>query len=293
MRGPLVGVLAVVGILLGGAAPAADDAAAKLVEKQKQAAEENFAQLDAGEGAVIETAGLLVCGPKPLAARLRQVAPTLQKHHDLARKALAISPKEDLWKGKLTVYVLPEREQFTTFIRRIEKRRLDAEDVGSLDLDGDTPHVAGGPPRTREEPSAEGQAGEQVARAVLTAKAGLTTPLPAWLLVGFGRATAYRASPSAFSRERALASRLVTDKKRTARDVYAGSLDDEEMYALRGSLADYLAYGPGAARFPAFVGGFRPGEGQASRTTEQALDAAAVKPDVLDTKWREWVPRAR
>jgi hypothetical protein len=65
-------------------------------------------------------------------------------------------------------------------------------------------------------------------------------------------------------------------------------VDSEESAVLRASLAEYLAYGPGAAKFPTLVVGFRPGENQESRTTEQAMESAGIDAKVVEARWGAW-----
>jgi len=273
---------------LAGPAAGADDELAK----QKKAAMDNWALLEAGEPAFHETEHLLLFGPKSQKKQLREWGPLLEKYHALAEKALQVKPKEDLWPGKLAVFVFAERGPYTAFIRRVEKRRLIADEVGSHAVEGDTPHVAAAPPRSKLDPAAERQAGEQVAAALLQKKAGPKTPLPGWLAEGFGRATTWEVfkDDKDVKAERRLAFTLATVKpKRKASDVYAGSLEVDEAVPLRASLADFFAYGPGAARFVRLVESFRPEENMDRKTTEQALTAIAVKPDFLDKRWKQWL----
>jgi hypothetical protein len=286
-------VLTVSGLLSATSLPA--DETADRIAEQKKTAVANWGLLDLGEPAMLETAHLLLYAPSSFEKRLKEWGPTLEKHYDLAKKALQIDEKDNKWwSGKLTVYGLAEREQFERFIRRIEKRRLESDEVGSYDVDNDAPHVVASPPRSKLDPPVEIQAAQQVASAMLQKKAGAKVPLPDWLVSGFGHATYYRALPSsATGAERHQAQVLVSKKKRTAANVWGSGLDVEEATVLRASLADYLAYGPGADKFPAFVAGFQPEENVERKTTEQALDAAGIKLDRLDKLWQTWVANPR
>ena len=117
----------------------------------------------------------------------------------------------------------------------------------------------------------------------------------AWLLAGFGRATTWRLGPrekpTLDARREALA--WVATKRRTAGQVWRGEVEAEEANALGATLADLLAYGPGASRFPGFVAGFRPGDGQERRSTEQALEAAGIKIENLEKVWLDFVRNPR
>src|SRR6266700_4141540 len=141
MRGATGAILTVAIVLLGAARPADDGEAAK-IGAQKKTAETAWALLEIGDFAHLETAHLLVYAPKAYEKKLKDTGASLEKQRDLIVKALALDPKEDPWPGKLTVYLLSEREQFTSFIRRVEKRRQESEEVGSFVTESNQPHVA-------------------------------------------------------------------------------------------------------------------------------------------------------
>ena len=265
----------------------ADEAADKLAAQKKNAAE-NWDALEIGQSAHLETAHLLIYAPKSYDKRLKEIGAVLEKYYDQARKPLGYE-KEAPWVGKITVYLFPEREDFTKFVRRVEKRRVEAEDAGSHWVEGDFPHAAGGPPRAKTDPSVEGQAGEQIATAMLVKKTGTKVPLPGWLMSGFGRATGYRVRPNdkAVADDRRRAAALVKRGQRV-QEIWGTTLEAEDAPVLEASLADYLAYGSGQAKFAAFVEGFKPEENQDSKTTEQALDHIKLPVDRLNAGWRAW-----
>jgi hypothetical protein len=276
---------------LPAAARADEDTAAK-VAAQKKKAQANWEALEAGPAATLETKHLLLYAPKALEKRLKVIGPLLEKHFDLANSALGIDPKEGPWPGKLAVYLFPEREQFGTFVRRIEKKRLLPEQATTFAVENDEDlHAAAQPSRAKGGPPLEGQAGAALAQALLTRKAGKDTPLPAWLVAGFGRATYHRAAPAdkAVLADRRQARAL--SRTRGPAHVWDDKLDADEADALRGSLADFLAYGPGSPKFPAFVAGFKLGENMLAKTTAQALDAAGLAPDRVTASWKRWVNR--
>ncbi|HKI33316.1 MAG TPA: hypothetical protein VKA46_15795 [Gemmataceae bacterium] len=275
-------------LLAASAAASADDAADKLAA-QKKTAEENWDGLGGGGApAHAETTHLLVYAPKSYEKRLKEIGASLEKSYEQARKPLGYE-KEEPWPGKIAVYLLPEREDFVRFVRRVEKRHAEAEDAGSHWIEGDFPHAVGGPPRAKTDPSAEVQAAEQVATALLVKKAGAKVPLPAWLLNGFGRATGYRVRPTdkAVVEERRKTAALVK-KGQKAADIWGKTLEADDAPALEASLADFLAYGPGQSKFVALLEAFKPEENQQKKTTKQALDGISLPVDRLNTRWREW-----
>jgi hypothetical protein len=291
MRNCIALLFAIAVLFAVSSARAADDA--EKLEAQKKAAVANWALVEAGEPMDLETAHLLIYAPKTYKKKLDDLGKTLEKQHDTAVKALQVDTKDNKWwSGKLTVYLFEEREHFTAFIRRVEKRRLESDEVGSYKVDTDAPHVAASPPRNDADPSLEVQAAYQVARAILQKKAGARVELPEYLLMGFGRATYYRANPgSATGTERNRALQLVK-MGRTGNDVWGGTnLELKDMYILRASMIDFLAYGSQtlAAKFPAFVAAFAPEENQDKKNTQQAMEAVSWKPDVIDKAWQTWV----
>jgi hypothetical protein len=279
-------------LLAAGPSAFADESADRLAAQKKTAAE-NWAALEIGPAAHVETAHLLVYAPKSFEKRVKEVGATLEKYYEQARKPLGYE-KEAPWTGKIAVYIFPERDDFTKFVRRVEKRRAEAEDAGSHLVEGDFPHAAGGPPRSKGDPGAEGQAGEQLATALMVKKAGAKVPLPGWLLGGFGRATGYRAKSGdkAAAEDRRRVAALVKKGQKVA-DIWGGALEAEDAPALGASLADFLGYGPGQSKFAALLGAFAPEEGQEKKTTEQALEGVNLSVDRLNTRWREWAATPR
>jgi len=234
-----------------------------------------------------ETAHLLLFGTVP-GKTLVEVGETLEKMYALARKALDLEQSPEPWPGKLTVYLFPERPQLVTFIRSVEQRRPEQEDLGSFVIRSDNPYAAAAAGKSKLDPTVEQQAGQQMAAALLTAKAG--APLPDWLLEGFGRATFVKTLASREligERKKTLA--LFAARKLTAADGYNSNLTAAEAPVLRGSLVEYLAYSGRSARFVPFLQGFRPQENRESPTTLDALKAANISPEKLDLAWRNWV----
>jgi hypothetical protein len=266
----------------------ADEAADK-VAAQKKAAEENWAQVEAGEFAHLETAHLLIYASKSLERKLKDMGATLEKHQEMARKPLGYDEKNEPWPGKLTIYLFADREPFAAFVRRVEKRRVEADDTGSHYVDTDAPHAVAGPARHKKDLPMDDEIAEQSAAALLQKKAGKDVILPSWLLSGFGRATTYRIIPTnaVIRKERTAAAKLSASK--SAKDVWGETLTGDEAPILGASVADYLAYGPESSKFSKFVAGFKPDTGQDKKTAAQAFEAAGLMPDKLDAKWRVWV----
>jgi hypothetical protein len=287
-------VLAALIGLLGSAARA--DEAVPLAELKKRA-EANWETVGAEKFASAETRHFLIYAPAEMSKQLKDVGSLLEKFHDTARDALKFPLKDDdkgeVLPGRVTVYLFSSRDYFTAFVRRIEKRRLDPEETGSFGAADADLHIAVSPPRSRQGLPVEVQAGERVASLLLQRRAGRKTPLPDWVASGIGRATYYRVAPRdrAVLADRAAAARL--SRMRSAEDIWDGKVSGEEAATLYGSLADFLAYGPGSRSFPTFVAGFAPEENVERKTVWQALDAARLKPDVVSRGWKAWVVSVR
>jgi hypothetical protein len=264
---------------------------ASQVAEQEAAARENWKKVTrTDKPPFVETDSLLVLGKVPDRA-LKDIAALLEKQYALARTALDME-KEDPWPGKLTIYLFPDRRQFASFVRTVEKRRPDKDDTGSNLIKGDFPHVAAGPPAEEGESNVPFQAAEQLGAALIARKIG--PGVPEWVVAGFGRATFFRAGPPRdMSAERKRVAKLLAYNKATAMNVYDGQVKAEEAPFLRGSLVDYLAYGPGRSRFAKFLEGYKPEEGVLAKTTADALKAVRIDPNVLNARWRAWVRRVR
>lgn len=262
-----------------------------IVAMQKKEAEANWKMLEVGPFAHVETKHLLIYAPKETERRIKQVAPLLEKHFAMAAKVLW-TEKDDKWKQKLPVYLFNEPVDFGSFVRRVEKRRLEGREGGTHSVEDEKLHVAACPPRLDTDPSVYIQATHQIGMALIQRKAGYRTILPGWLKRGFGRATYYRVMSSrstAIRNERQSAAVMVVKEKRTFEDAWNSSLKKEQAQVLEASAADFLAYGPGKKKFAALIKGFRPGENQREKTIAQALEAASLSLDIVKQTWKKWV----
>src|SRR5262249_27719365 len=175
---------------------------ADAVKPQKEAALANWKQFYGDEApAEEETAHLLIYGPAAMpSGKLRQLGADLEVRYALARKALKVDPQDELWPGKLTVYLIDNRRHFSPFIRPIAKQRPRPDDSGAWPVRAPYPFVAACPPQMKYDPSLEAQAGEQVVAAVLAKRGG--EGIPEWLRSGFARATAWRVMQAAAFNDR-------------------------------------------------------------------------------------------
>jgi hypothetical protein len=264
----------------------ADDAAEKLAAQRKAVAAA-WASVEAGPGASVETKNLIVWGARANEAKLAAVGTLLEKYHTSAVKNLALEEK-DIPSGKIAVYLFPERENVTTFIRRVEKRRPESGELGTHSAADDLLHAAAAPSSGKVPVPVEVRAGEQLCALLLARRVGRGTSTPDWVYTGYGRANTYRVSPTSrvTLEDRKQAKALTRTRK--ASDLWAGTVDADEIDALQGSVVDFLAFGPGAKRFGKFLEGFKPGEGGAPKTVADALTASGLSTEQIDKAWKLW-----
>jgi hypothetical protein len=276
--------LAALFTLLVGSAGGQDEQAKKVVE-QKKSAEAAWQSLEIGPFATFETKHLLLYSPKSSEKRLKAISSTLEKYHAQAMKVTGLDPK-DGYPGKITVYLLSDRQTLTTFARRIEKRRPMESETGSFQSADDALHAVA--IMTDSKTPVEAKAGEMIAALLAQRRAGVRTQVPDWLLTGFGRATSYQVSPrEKFVLEDRKAARLYI-KKREASQVWDGTLEAEEADCLQGSLAELLSYGS-PKRFAKILEGFKPEENVPTKTTPAALEAAGLSAEKVAKTWKAWV----
>lgn len=265
--------------------------------EQKAAAEAKLkaAKLTLGKG---ETDHLLVYAAYP-DAKVQAMAVTAEKAYLAAAKVLSLKP--DAVTGKVAVYALPDAKAYKAFVLQALKRSPRAKEASELKLRGETPFVVFAPAGDR--PTADAvaaEAGELVAGGLLGVKAGITTGsgLPEWLERGFGRAVGLHADGNA-GKLAAFKTKVRTLATKTSGRafqfayVWGDAAVGADADTLATSFADYLAYGPGAAKFAAFLGAFKPAEGNDSPGVDDAFRAADWKPEELEAAWKRWAVTGR
>ena len=267
--------------------PAADAPAG-----QKAAAEANLkaAKLTLGQG---ETDHLLLFAAYP-DAKVQAMAAAAEKTFQAAVKVLKL--KDDAVAGKVAVTAVPDAKAYKTFVLQALKRSPRPREMAESKLRGEIPYVVFAP--AGDKPGADAvaaEAGELVAGGLLGVKAGITTDagLPGWLEQGFGRAAGLHADGNARKlaahkvKVRALAGRTAGRAVQFA-SVWGDAAGGAESDLLATSFADYLAYGPGADKFAAFLGGFKPAEGNDGPGVDNAFRAADWKMNEVEAAWKRW-----
>jgi len=260
--------------------------------KQKTAALATLKKASLDKASVVETDNFLIASSLP-EEKAKALGVVLEKVVPVARKALQFEEKEEAWKGKLTIYVIPDTRDFKSFMRTVIIK--DPQGV-YFDLRTDEPFVAdpvdAGSKATESDQFATIAA--NVAMAYLKAR-GSTASMPDWLEGGFARVTAMRAegtNSARYTKYKTAARTAIAGPKGgkggTFNEVW-GEMKVATTEVLANSAVEYMAYGPGAMNFIKLVYGFRPNEQGDTPATPQAMEAAGWK-DIapLEAAWRKW-----
>lgn len=275
---------------------AADDPA-EVVKKQKEKAAAYCKRvLPDGTFLHVETPNILLYGSKSLPEeKLKAWGDLLEEQLGLLRKAFALDDKKTLWPGKLAVFFFDEKRTFASFIRQIEQRRPESEELSSFLQEDDLAHIAACTTPGKQDPSIEAQVCEQLVTAVFNKVVGENSGVPGWVLPGLIQATVWRTAPNDLARKQRDLDRkklafLVTTRRppRSAKELWNGGLEGEELALLRGSIVEFLAYGPDAQKFPDFLKAFRPEEGK-TKSIDDGLAAVRSFQDKFDRGWANWV----
>ncbi|HEY1188418.1 MAG TPA: hypothetical protein VGE74_12270, partial [Gemmata sp.] len=262
------------------------------VKQAKAAAIANLKKANIDKPTVVETPNYIVVGSLP-EAKAKALGEVLEKSTVLARKALKFDDKESPWKGKLTVYFMPDSAEFKALMRRAFQVPPEG---AHTDLRADPPILVDPAEVTGKATDADlyFNTAARVAGAHLQGKGTGTQNLPDWLRDGFGRVSAMRAEGANSKRYavyKAQAKGALAKGGKLA-DVWdAGKSPAGEALGL--SFADYLTYGPGAAKFPMILDALKPGENNQAPTIQQALEAAGLKDKdrefaPLEAAWKKW-----
>jgi hypothetical protein len=276
-------------VLLGSTTPAQETKQDAL--RQKQTASANLKKADIAKTTLVESEHFIIVTTLTQ-PKARALAQALEKVGPIARKALRFEAKEEAWKGKLTIYYLPDNRDFKSFIRSVVGMQ-----PGGIhyDLRADDPFIVDpvDVPARASDGEQFHQAAGIVAGAYLKAKAG-SASLPEWLVGGFGRVTALRAD-GLNSRRYSAHKSAARSASRTGKPAELWSdAPPDNSETLANSFVEYLAYGPGAANFGKLLEGFRPDNNGNTPSVQAAFEAAGWKNlTMLDAAWKKWAGSGR
>jgi hypothetical protein len=257
----------------------ADDRS-ELLAKQKAAAEENWKKMEFGKSASsAETPNFLIYARLP-EAKTKTLGAALEKLFATAGKALKFDDKERPWPGKLVVYVVPERGDFASLMRKVVKKSPGEDDASFSEVRGDDAILVVGAPKA-DQVDAEEQAKMELTTMLLKRKMGAGEP-PPWVQIGFAKASVYRAATKAKPPVRAPAG--VPLNYMWAEGGNAKIVANYATYVI-----DYMAYGPIADSFATFVAALRPGEGGTAPSMNDALASIKMTEATLEYCARRWI----
>jgi len=264
--------------------------ATKKPEATKEIAQSVWDKLNAGPASVFESNKIILMLPKSAEAKSKDIASNLEKYYENSAKSVGYKEDNTPWNGKLMVFILPEREQFVAFVRRVEKRSPSSDNHGSFGLLEGVPYMASGPTKPKDFSSSELQAYKEMGGALLRSKAGEKTPLPDWVVDGFGRAVHWRvqgANNKTVQNDRRKV-QIIARKVSSVNEVWSGT-DVEAAPLLQASVMEFIAFGPQSAKLPDFLKGFIPEENGDAKSAEQALDSSGLLAKNILGAWKVWV----
>lgn len=260
--------------------------------KAKTTAVENLKKIKIDKPTIVETDNFVVAGSLP-EEKAKKLADVLEKMFPVARKAAKFDEKDVAWKGKLTVYFLPDTEEFKPFMRRVIVAPVEGTYV---DFRSEHPLIADPAELPGKPTDADlfANTAARVAGEMLRSKGTGTQVVPEWLRDGFGRVTVMKATGSPkYAAYKAAARAAVFNPKGGKQPMIADVGSGEKSAAadaLSNSLAEFLAYGPKSADFGKFLDGLRPSETVTAPTVKDGFLALGWKEDAMaDAAWKRWV----
>lgn len=263
---------------------------AKKPEATKEIAKSIWDKLNAGPFSVFESNKIILMVPKTAESKAKDITSNLEKYYDNAAKSVGYKEDNAPWHGKLMVFIIPEREQFVAFVRRVEKRSPNSDDHGSFGFLEGVPYMASGPTKPKDFSSSELQAYKEIGGALLRSKAGEKTPLPDWVVDGFGRAVHWRVqggNNKSVQNDRKKV-QIIARKVSSVGDIWNGS-DADATPLLQASVMEFIAFGPQSSKLADFLKGFVPEENGDAKSAEQALDSSGIVAKNLLGAWKVWV----
>lgn len=256
------------------------DEKSDMLAKQKAAADENWKKMEFGKSAsTAETPNFLIYSRLP-EAKTKALGAALDKLFLTAAKALKYTDKERPWPGKLVVYVVPDRNDFVSFMRKIVKKSPSEDDVSFSEVRGDDAMLVVGAPKV-DQVEPEEQAKSELATLLLKRKMAAGEP-PAWVAIGFANASIHRAATKSRVPVRPPAGVPLNY-------LWIDGANPKVLSNYATYVVDYLAYGPMADSFDTFVGALRPGENGMAPAMKEVLESIKMNEMTLEYCARRWM----
>lgn len=256
--------------------------------KARAAAVENMKKIKVDKPTVEETDNFLVVGTIP-AEKAQALGKVLEKTLPVARKAAKYDDKDAAWKGKLTVYFLPDGDEFKSYMRRV--LQVAPEGI-HVEMKADPAFVVDPAELPGKPADAELYAATaaRVAGELLKAKGTGTQNVPAWLRDGFGRVAQMRAEGVNGKRYLAYKSAARTAAAKSGIADAWGEAKSATIETVGTSVAEFLAFGPKAADFGKFLDALRPSDANPNPTVQTGFEALGWKEQAqAEAAWKRWV----
>lgn len=259
----------------------------------KAIAEESMTKAEVKAPRTVETDNFVIATSLP-EAKAKTIGESVEKTYAKAVAALKFE-KSELAGGKIILYIFPDLDNYRQFKRSVIKKRAEDNETSSYDMSGDVKFIAFAPRRSDKSPNFDALASEEISKAMLTKKGG-PARITEWMKDGFARAVAGRMSPSAISADRTVARRVAYPVRKGAKawtavdKAWNGMGRDKE--ALAATFMDFMAFGGGADKLTAFLGGLTPTEEVQEPNVDSAVKVAgwAMLED-LDFAFRDWLAK--
>lgn len=256
---------------------------AELIGKQKKTVEANLQKCDVPKPVTIETANLIISGPLP-EDKVKSAGEAIQKNYAAIFKLLKFENLENPPKGKVAVYLFPERKNYGFFVEQVVGDRPEKDERAHFDSRGQEPYLAVSVLPGEKPTDLDVESTRQIAALLLQAKAG-GARLPTWMTEGYVRAVRWRTDPKTAG-EKTTLRRLAAKYK--AADLWMPPIDKEKMQ-VGALMMEYFAFGPESAKFGKFLNGFRQNEGDPAPNMMMALIGIDMTPEKLEAAWVKWV----
>jgi hypothetical protein len=264
----------------------------EIAQRQKQRGIDNWKKTFGSEpGIVHESENFIFLAPNGTEEiKVRSLATKMDAHFNALKTTLGGPMKKTIFPGKITVYLFTEKKNINSLIRSVEKKRPSDVGLGSFYLKGEATHITACTPASKEDPSQEQQALNQLFEATLTKFGGDNHGIPEWLVVGLMDATGWEADSKRRDKEFNEVKAVADHKKapKNTRDLFENKLTGRELYLIRTSLASYFAYGPGQEKFPELLRAFK-GERNRPKTLDEAIGSVDLNQTTLNRRWLVWV----
>lgn len=234
-------------------------------------------------------------------SRAKAFADAGQKTYLFAQKALKLDDK--LWPGKLTLIVLGDPREYSSYVRVVTQSRPDPNSWFTINIRGDVPTAVVVLNMDSKPKDAELNATVStiIAAALLNKKAGTgptTGTLPEWLQIGFGKLMVLKnTGGTTWSDYRTKSKAVVVGTKSKPSPVrlteFLNGVKFKDSDIVATSLVEYMMYGIEGDKFFAFASGFKPSENAEMPTIASVFEAVEWKMDAFEISWKIWLSKQK